>query len=184
MGEAKRRKNFDLQRRDDEIIERSTQYGYSIVGPNGAFHFQNVSKRNEIVLIDGIGYINVTKALSLVQTSARPYVIPFDQQTIHHISLRDIDERVIAEMTTKRLEEPTLFVDIRGRKYLLDGAHRLNARHRRGLKSFRCFVLIEEALDHCRVCITRELSNGTRVPVRIDTNEFIEALSKFESARG
>ncbi len=142
---------------------------YIIEGPAGRFLWEGAAINDEVFSHAALGTLNVTKAHELIRKTAVPDEFPINEQLLNSARLTDLDPDTLKTMTKDRIDEPVIFVvDQKGFCYLIDGAHRLEARRRKKLPTVRGFRLRSEAIDHLQARVWKLAPDGSRTPFDIN----------------
>jgi hypothetical protein len=137
---------------------------YRVEGPAGQFLYEGAAITDECFIVDPIGTVNITKAWRVTRDLGpiAPERFPIDAALLEHINTTEVDEERIAGMTMQRRNLPVMLALVPSGVYVIDGAHRIQARARLGLKWARGYLLSAEAVERIRVRMWKLLPGGER----------------------
>jgi hypothetical protein len=145
---------FDTRGDGSAIIRRAIRGGRLIQNINGMYAQFGAKPMDEIYLLPSVGILNISKAhrmIGAMKKRPKPQRFGIDPAALANVNTTECDPRVVEKMTTKRRDEPILFM-ARGQGVdLIDGHHRLQRRIRDGLDFYDVISIGEEWLPEILV---------------------------------
>ncbi len=132
---------------------------------SGQILIENAAEEDELVFVEKFGTLNITKAYNMVPAIFEPLTHPIDATLLYHIALRHRDEASIEKMTEERRNHPILMAAAQDGYHVIDGVHRIMARHRKGLTFVKFFTFAPISVEAIRVRAYRVAEDQSLVEV-------------------